>query len=377
MTSDPVRSDVLVIGGGIVGITAALTAAEGGADVVVVDAGRHAGSSANAGSLHVQMQSRFLRLFPDQAPNVEASLPLYIQAVRLWEQLDERHGGFELSREGGLMVAETEIQLRFLEDKAARERRNGLSVDILDRAALGRLAGYFGPQVIGAEICYDEGKLNPLVANRKLKAHAACAGVRFAVDDIGAIGLHGRTVEARGRRRYSADQIVLAAAWGAGALSTPIGVALPTQWEPLHMNITEPAAYGLRHLVQHADRQITLKQFRSGQIVIGGGWPARYGRGDPGPEVLAKSLLGNVALAGRLVPAIGDLRVLRTWAGLNTTMDGKSAVGRSGKTDRIVFAVPGDAGYTLGPLIGQAAGRIALGQAPPFDIAPYAPDRFS
>ncbi len=70
------RPDVLVIGGGVVGTVAAIELAEAGARVEIVDAGTNAGSNANAGSLHVQMQSRFMRLYPDQVPNVEASLPL-------------------------------------------------------------------------------------------------------------------------------------------------------------------------------------------------------------------------------------------------------------------------------------------------------------
>ena len=44
--------------------------------------------------------------------------------------------------------------------------------------------------------------------------------------------------------------------------------------DPLHMNITEGTAPFITHLVQHADRPITLKQLGNGQAVIGGGWPA-------------------------------------------------------------------------------------------------------
>ena len=55
----------------------ALQLARQGARVTLVDAGENAGSTANAGSLHVQMQSRFIRLYPDHAPNVERALPFY------------------------------------------------------------------------------------------------------------------------------------------------------------------------------------------------------------------------------------------------------------------------------------------------------------
>jgi len=178
------HADLLVIGGGIVGISAALASAQQGARVLVVDQGRHAGSTANAGSLHVQMQSRFIRLYPDQAPAVEESLPLYVQAVGEWVRMEALHGGFELVHEGGLMVAEDEAQLRFLEQKAGRERQRGLDVEILDRPALERMAPYLGAQIVGAELCREEGKLNPLVANAKLRAAARAAGVAFVNDRV-------------------------------------------------------------------------------------------------------------------------------------------------------------------------------------------------
>ena len=40
------------------------------------------------------------------------------------------------------------------------------------------------------------------------------------------------------------------------------------------MNITEATEPLIHHMVQHADRPITLKQLAAGMVVIGGGWPA-------------------------------------------------------------------------------------------------------
>lgn len=370
------RPDLLVVGGGVTGTCAAITAAQAGARVTIIDSGQNAGSNANAGSLHVQLQSRFIRLYPEQAPNVEASLPLYLQAVHEWERLDAAHGPFELIRKGGLMLAEDAGQLWFLEQKARREATFGLSVEILDRAALDRLAPWLGPQIVGAELCHDEGKLNPLVANLALRAHALRLGVRLVTDRIRALD-SGPPVCAIGSDRYPAGRIIVAAAWGAGGVLAGLGLNLPSRAEPLHMNITEPGAAMINHLIQHAERSITLKQFGSGQIVIGGGWPAKSLGEHAVPAVLAESMLGNVALAARLVPAISRLRVLRTWAGMNTTVDGKTVLGPVPGVKGILVAVPGDAGYTLGPLVGRAAAELALGLPPVTDPVPYSPARFS
>lgn len=369
--------DALVIGGGVTGTIAALALAENGARVMILDAGANAGSDANAGSLHVQMQSRFMRLYPDQVANVEASLPVYRAAAEEWVRLDEQLGGIELVRKGGLMLAESAEQLAFLEAKAQREATHGLSVEILDRRALDKVAPWLGPQIVGAELCRDEGKLNPLIANAKLRARADLLGVQRQSALVERLEQTGSGIVAvTSAETFSAQQVIIAAAWGSGDLAAPFGLAIPSRAEPLHMNITEPGAPAIHHLVQHAERSITLKQFTSGQIVIGGGWPAT-GRGTVRPPaVTSSSLVGNVALAAKLVPGIGALRIIRTWAGMNTTTDGASVIGRLPGCHRIIMAIPGDAGYTLGPLVGQAAAAIVLGREPSLDVDRFSPARF-
>ncbi|MFT6945210.1 MAG: glycine/D-amino acid oxidase-like deaminating enzyme [Yoonia sp.] len=372
------KSDVIVVGGGVTGTIAAITLAEAGASVTLIDAGVNAGSDANAGSLHVQMQSRFMRLYPDQVPNVEAALPFYKAAAEEWVQLDASLGGVELVRRGGLMLAETNEQLDFLAQKAARETTQGLSVEILDRTALDTIAPWLGRQIIGAELCHDEGKLNPLLANRMLKYRAKVAGVRRVMHSVTAVRAIARGIEVDTKNAaWQADRVIIAAAWGSGDLVSGFGVTLPTQAEPLHMNITEPAAPSINHLVQHAERSITLKQFGTGQIVIGGGWPATSAGRNAPPSVRSDSMLSNVALAAKLAPAISNLRVIRTWAGMNTTIDGASVIGALPDMDRIIMAIPGDAGYTLGPLVGRLAAQIAFGTQIDFDIERFSPARFS
>jgi len=372
------KTDVLVVGGGIVGQVAAIEIASTGASTIVVDAGRDSGSTANAGSLHVQMQSRFMRLYPDQVPALEASLPLYCAAVREWDHLDKKYGPFGMVRNGGLMLAETVDQMEFLKAKAEREHRANVDVEILDRDALDEMAPWLGPQIIGAELCRNEGKLDPLAANLRLREEASRLGVQFAQDQITSIDERdGKAVAVGSTDTWHADRIVLAAAWGTGSLLSDLGLAMPTNPEPLHMNITEPCAAQIGHLVQHADRSITLKQLAGGQVVIGGGWPADDRSMARVPGVRCTSLVGNVALAARLVPSIGKVRVLRTWAGINTTIDGASTVGPVPNAKRIIVAVPGDAGYTLGPLVAKMAASFVTGSDQLFDAGAFSPARFA
>lgn len=380
MAAAPHRAATVVIGGGIVGTCIAGFLAEAGRAVTILDAGHAAGTSSNAGSLHVQMQSRFMRLYPDRVPGLEAQLPLYPIAVRFWAELGARLGlDFELRQTGGLMVAETADQLAFLEAKAARERALGLDVEILGRAELHRLAPYLGPVVIGAELCRNEGKLNPLVANRALAGWTRGLGVewRRGISVAAVRPDHGGFLIETDAGRIACDEVVIAAAWDTGRLAAPFGVAIPTVPEPLNIAITEPAARLIDHLVQHADRMITLKQLGSGQVVIGGGWPAHPGQGALVPGLDPDSLIASATLALHVVPALGGLRIIRCWAGNNTVVDGRGVLGQVAGWPGLAVAVPGDAGYTLGPLAARMVVDDILGVPSLAEIAQFRPERFA
>ena len=175
-----------------------------------------------------------------------------------------------------------------------------------------------------------------------------------------------------------AGRVVLAAGAGTGALLAPLGPKVPTVAEPLHMNVTEATAPLIGHLVQHAERMITLKQLSAGQVVIGGGWPARLHGPRQHPTVESASLIGNLRLASHIVPRLSRLRLIRSWAGVNTTVDGRCVLGEVPGWPGLFTAVPGDAGYTLGPLVGRLAAGAVLGRRDlDFDIAPFSPGRFA
>ena len=372
--------DVAIIGGGIVGLCTALELARAGQGVVVLDDGRHSGTTANAGSLHVQMQSRFIRMYPEQVAGLEASLPMYVAAAALWAQLAQDLGAdVELRASGGLMVAEDEAAYEFLAAKCAREAALGLRVHMLRQAELERIAPYLGPAVIGAELCEHEGKLNPLLANQAVRRAMLSAGAvhrpETRVARLTREGASWQVQTAQGTWR--AGRVVVAAGAGTAALVAPLGLCVPTVAEPLHMNVTEATGPLVGHLVQHAERMITMKQLAAGQVVIGGGWPARLAADDGHPQIEASSLFGNLGLAQHLVPKVGRLRLIRSWAGINTTADGQCILGESPQQLGLFFAVPGDAGYTLGPLVGRLAAAAMLGRDGGFDIARFTPARFA
>ncbi len=371
--------DTIVIGGGVVGLSLSWFLAADGAALLCLDHGTAAGSTANAGSLHVQMQSRLERLFPERVPDVERALPLYPLAVDSWTEVARDLGeDIGLKVAGGLMVAETEVQLEQLADKSRRERDQGVETEIIGAGELRRLAPYLDERLVGASYCPKEGKVDPLLANAALRRRAEASGavIRDGVFvDAVEIDRGGVRVLA-GESSYRAARVVIAAGAGSSALAASLGLKLPVAAEPLHMNITEAAEPFMPHLVQHAERPITMKQLGGGHVVVGGGWPAELAPAPAAPPVTLESLLGNLGLARDLVPGIASLRILRTWAGINPTADLLSVVGDVEGLPGAWFAIPGDAGYTLGPCLARLLAERMAGRDPGFPLQAFSPARF-
>jgi len=372
--------DTIVIGGGVTGLCISRLLAADGAAVACLDAGERAGSTANAGSLHVQMQSRLERLFPERVADVARSLAWYPKAVEEWRTLANELGddiGFALT--GGLMVADNDEQLTSLSRKSQLERANGVHTEIIDRHELARIAPYLNDTLAGASFCPLEGKIDPLKAQAALTAAAWDAGVELRT---------GTTVTSLTRERsgfrvvtgttaYNTKRLVIAAGAGTTALATMLGLIIPIRAEPLHMNVTSAAEPFVNHLVQHAERSITLKQLSNGRLVIGGGWPADDRLAPIVPAVRISSLLGNLALARFLVPASASLPVTRTWAGINPTADLLSVLGSIPGLPGLYIAVPGDAGYTIGPYCARLLVELMAGRETGQDLSAYSPLRFS
>ena len=371
--------DSIVVGGGIVGLCASWFLAQAGMSVLCLDAGHDSGSAANAGSLHGQMQSRMEREFPKRIGHYQKTLSIYPSAIDYWADIARQLGvDIEYRITGGLMVAENCQQMADLASKSVMERRQGVKTSLVDRNQLLRMAPYLNPRLQGALFCEKEGKVNPLLATAAVRQRAVDCGAvvreRVYVERI-TQARSGYDVASR-HEFFRAARVVIAAGAGSGELAGTLGIHLPCTAEPLQMSITEPAEPLLHHLIQHAAKAITIKQLDTGQVLIGGGWPAAPGRAGAPPAVLPDSLAGNLRLAHQLAPAVGGLRLQRSWAGVNTLVDLVSVLGGVESLPGIHFAVPGDAGFTLGPYCARLVVDAMLGHAPDYPLHHFSPTRF-
>jgi sarcosine oxidase subunit beta len=391
------RVDVLVVGGGLLGCATAWMLAREGASVLLVErdqVNQHA-SGQNAGSLHFQLEYRMIERGIEAARLAAEAMPLHLEAADWWSRISDEVGEpLGVTQTGGLMVAHTREQERLLHAKTEIERSWGLDIRVLDRDEALAEAPYLSPSVVAAAFCPIEGKADTRLAAPALaraaiglgaSVRSRCEVIRLARASTGWSATLRTHDESAGPREWTvqAGAVVLAAGVWTTALGAMIGSELPTIPLALTMSVTMQRAPFISHLVQHAGERLSLKQTPEGNVLIGGGWPARLAQGPDGqvdlsrtPEIVTRSVAGNARAAITAVPELAGLPVLRTWVGTTTvTPDQLPLVGPVPDAPG-AFVATGGSAFTLGPSFAQVLTNLIQGRPAGTDLTPYDPRRY-
>jgi sarcosine oxidase, subunit beta len=379
----PSSTDVLVVGGGIAGTAMAYYLARGGADVVLVERAElnREASGTNAGSFHLQLAIHQLsgqgttadrdRLLTD----ARASLV----AFDVWRDLArELDGPLDVHLTGGWMVAETDDQVQILREKHELEQAAGIETEVVTGDALRARAPYFAEHLRGASYCPIEGHANPLLVapTFALRAveHGAVIRTQAAVLGIDTDGAAPRRFAVRtSAGPITANRLVDCAGAWSGELAAMVGLRLPVRLEALHVNVTEPRPTLLVPMVQHIGRRLTLKQTEAHTFLIGGGWPSALAPPPARGATRWASAAGNAAVAVDVVPALADVRVVRTWSGTIVFTDDFSPVVGESTLVPGFHACVSSTGFTFGPVFARqlAEQMLAPGSTSIF------PDRYA
>lgn len=380
----PLRTEVLVIGAGVLGSCLGYYLSKAGRDVTVVERDdiNLQASGANAGSLHVQLLSfDFGAKAQKGGGPAAATLPLGPMSVRLWQQIEADCGeDLEIKITGGLMVADSVAGMRFIEAKADLERGHGIDAQLIDGTELRRLSPALSEQLLGAELCPMEGKINPLRATYAVATRAQQQGARILrgcnVQDIERLPGDGAgfTVHTS-RGTIHAGRIVNASGAWSSTVGDMLDVKIPVKGAPLQMIVTEPAPPLVDHLIAHADRHLSLKQATSGGLIIGGGWTAAFHEDMRLNRAERASIEGSLWVARRVLPAVSGLHMVRCWAGMNVNIDGAPILGEVPGVPGFYNAVSSN-GYTLAPVVAQLVTDLIVHGRTEIDITAFRIDRF-
>jgi D-hydroxyproline dehydrogenase subunit beta len=379
--------DVIVVGGGIVGTTAAWQLAERGAEVLLLERGGLA-SGATA-------RSQGLLLPPD---HVELD-PLFDESNRLYDKLAVVTG-VDLALDAGpigmLMLATNERQLETLR---SAPRGNG---DLLSAEEVHAEEPALTETVTGGLLVHAGRRSDPgaLAAAAAMAAREAGATIRTHVD-VKRL-MPGAVVADDGL--HKAATILLAAGAWSRTLARSAGHELPVRPVRGWLAIVAPGPQLLNHVVYEAEydpaphlepgRPVTMSELaggdlatigaggshalgahqnRDGTIMIGASRSAALRETDESAE----SLRASAERACRLIPSLAEREVATTWTGLRPfSADGLPYIGALDE-GLIVCAGHGSEGILTGAGSGRLAAELAVGTATYTAAEPFSPGRIS
>ena len=360
----PKTTDVLVVGGGLLGCAVSYYLASAGIDVTLVERGElnREASGTNAGSFHFQIALHQLtaNTTPHEEERLLDEVRLQLKAAALWDHLEAELGGdLGVHTTGGLMVAETAEELQLLRDKQRIESLAGLETHVMAGQEMRNFAPYLSPELTGISYCPREGHANPLIVAPHFAFRASQKGAKVRTNcDVVDIQVNTGSIASRfsvktTRGEIKCSRIVDAAGAWTSDLAALVGLRLPMGLTGLHVNVTEPREYFLKPMVQHIGRRLTLKQSTNNTFIIGGGWPARRETYPKRYSNYWESAAGNIAIAVRVLPMLNDVKLVRTWAGIWAyTTDFAPIVGESQRVPGFHVSMA-PTGFTLGPMVSR------------------------
>lgn len=216
----PAEIDVAIVGGGIIGVAAALTLAERKVRVALFEKGIIAGEQSSRNWGWVRVNGRDLR-----------EIPLMLRASELWESMDERVGGDTGYRRCGIVyAARTPAQRERHERWVAQATRLGVDARILAVSDVAARAPGLNRHFVSGLFTPKDGRAEPQRAT-SMMAEASIrlgAGIfqRCAVRSIDMSGGRATGVVTEHGRVRAGAVIVAGGAWSR-ILLKGAGVTLP------------------------------------------------------------------------------------------------------------------------------------------------------
>jgi len=366
---------ILVLGGGVIGLSCAYEALLQGFDVTVVEAGSCGGqaSGAAAGMLapfseNTEFPDDFFRLCLE-------SLTLYADWTRSIKEISGED--FEYSNSGSLYAVYHEADLTALEQRRSWQDTYGAKAELVSGSMLRELEPAISPAVVAALYSPVESHVHAPHyvkalehACRKLGAHIheQCGEVapEFTTGGI--------AVRCANGDHFTADRLIVSIGAWSGKLEQAFGFRIPIY--PIRGQIcayeARPAQPNVRHMVFSSQGYLVAK--KHGQLVCG----ASEDLAGFDTSWTDKGISRLLAWNSKLFPFLNSMEPSLRWAGLRpATQDGYPLIGEHPTDRRVIFACGHYRnGILLSPVTAKLVGKLLTGKADRLSMAAFAPDRF-
>ena len=261
---EQVNADVAIVGGGIMGASAALFLRQMGLSVVLLERDLCGSRSSGVNYGGVRRQGRPI-----------SQLPLSQRAHGLWARLPELVGlDGEYQRTGHLKIARSEADLATLEDYRAHTQGFDLNLEILSARAVHDRCPWLGTAAVGASLCPLDGQANPRLVSPAFAIAARHLGAdvreRTCIDTLEHDG-KSFVLRAGDARQVSSRYLLNCAGAWAGRLAAQFGDIVPMESGHPEMAVTEPLPVFMNFSLGVEGGGVYARQVARGNCIIGGG----------------------------------------------------------------------------------------------------------
>lgn len=366
-------SDVIIIGGGVIGLLSAWRLAQAGLSVELFEKSDPSTEASWAG-LGVLSPSAADGRSIELVRLMQASLALYPALANELRALTRFDIGF--AQHGMFYAAMNDAELDELAAGRQAQEDAGVPVRMLTRAQAHELEPMLAPEVPGVAYYTASGLVDNWRLGSALVIAATQAGVRLHINTAvsGVVCEGGRVagVQVGAELRKAATVVVAAGAWSGqiGGVKLPVG---PAKGQSLMLDCGEVPGY---HLTRVLDSHAGYIVPRSGaRVLIGAtvedaGFDKRVSE-----DAIDKLVAGAIGLA----PALVDAKVRETWAGLRPrSADDQPVLGPVPECSGLIAATGHFRnGILLAPVTAQCVCDWVTGSQPAHGVAPFSPARFA
>lgn len=370
-------SDVIVIGGGVIGCSTAYNLAWLGAGkVTVLERGSIcAGGTAKSCAI---VRTHY---------SIETNLVHAVESLKIFSKFDEIIGGEAGFRQTGYLIVGPEEHREPMEAVFRRQNEKGIDTATLTAEEAHQIHPLLQFEDVGV-IGYDSmaGYADPYLTTTAYAARAKEMGVEFCLDTaVTNISLNGdmKTIETT-KGTFESPVVVMAVGPWTHNLGRMIGVDFPfevSRHKVITLKIKRP--YSLEWPIVKDLTTPDKIYFRpeTGGVVL-------LGTGDHGDPIDDPDEMGEIVdrdhvtrmqpLIANRMPAFADAQYVAGWTGpYDITPDWNPIVGQIPKHDGLFVAVGFSGhGFKLAPTIGEGLAEMVLGQDIRVPIADYGMERF-
>jgi glycine/D-amino acid oxidase-like deaminating enzyme len=349
----------IVVGGGIVGASAAFHLASAGLAVTLVEAAQPGGVATAHSFAWINASWGNPRFY----------FELRRRSMRGWRRLQAAIPDLGVDWCGGVLW---DLDPDALDAYATEHAGWGYGIVRVDREAIRRLEPNLSSPPDMALHVAEEGMVEPVHAARRLSQAAVDAGATLvagsAVTDITCVGDRIAGVRLAEGRSIFADETVIAAGAATADLLRTAGIALSMSAPPGLIAHAKPLERRILNGMLMAP-ELHVRQTRDGRLIAG----TDFAGGDPGADAagMAEGLIAT--MRGMLSGAAGIELDFLTVGHRPTPADGFPAIGRIGGLTGLSVAVM-HSGVTMAPLAGELVAAAVADRDDPA-LETFSPDR--